>query len=157
MSTHYSRIFFTALLLVTFQACGGDSDKTTNLPEKEKKQSITKVNYIDLAQYYFQRQSTLIKVSASADSLEDYKARSIPGKETRSKQDTFTISAVTPFNEHVEKMSIQHNSMKIEIDVVRKMYVSIKLYDNNSLVEEVQKTLQDFTTNGLMMPTGDMS
>ena len=56
-------------------------------------------------------------------------------------------------NEHVEKMSIQKNSMKIEIEVVRKMYVTIKLYNNTSLVAEVQKTLHDFTNTVLTIPT----
>ena len=154
MLTNYVRIFFTMLLIAMLQACGGGSDKTI---EKETKQSITKENYINLAQYYFQRQSTLVKVSTKADSLEDYKARSIPGKKTRSSKEDFTISAMTHLNEHVEMMSIQKNSMKIEIEVVRKMYVSIKLYNNTSLIAEVQKTLHDFTNKGLTIPSGEAS
>ena len=166
MLTNYVRIFFTMLLIAMLQACGGDSNKTVNIDktkdidkttEKERQQSITKENYIDLAQYYFHRQSALVKVSTKENSLKDYKARSIPGKEARSSKETFTISALTPFNEHIEKMSIQQNSMKIEIEVVRKMYVSIKLYNNTSLVAEVQKTLNDFTNAGLTRPTGEAS
>lgn len=163
MFTYYSRLFFSIVFIVFLQACGGGSEvesskkDDTKQPASAVKQNITRENHIDLAQYYFQHQSTLIQVSARVDSLDTYKENSIPGGVTNSDNDTFTVFAVTPFNQYVEHLDITHKDMKIEIDVVRKMYVTIKLYKSDVLVVQTQKTVEEFTQSGLTRPTGDAS
>ena len=157
MFINYYRLFFATLIMFMLQACGSGSNNTTQSPTTIKR-SITEENYIDLAQFYFQRQSVRIATTLPIETLDAYKSRSIPGKSINSQKDTFIVDSVTPFNKYVESMTIKYNDTTIELDVVKKLYVSIKLYEAGKLIHQVEKTLHTFTHDGRLMPIeGDIS
>ncbi len=162
MQFYIEKIIFSMLLSIILAGCGRvdntqNSEGTNNNPQNTQL-VLTSDNYADYAQYHFQHQSSLLQKNSQSESLQSYKNRSIPGNPiVTDNHNSFKVETVTPFNKYVQELTLTYNDSTIKLFVKDKMYVTLKLYKSSVLIDEIQKTLHDFTQNGrLMLTEGDV-
>lgn len=158
MQIYIEKIIFSILLAIILGGCGRVGSENSSNNEIENTQNgalkLTADNYIDYAQYHFQHQSSLLQKNSQIESLESYKNREIPGNPSiDNQQNSFQVATIAPFNKTVQEMTLTYNDTIIKLFVKDELYVTLKLYQAGVLVDEVQKTLNDFTQNGRLMLT----